>query len=163
MASFTENLKTVLMSFAQIRRTPLLPFFIIVIVIAITFMTIKKCSTNPHFSNAEKYFEEGDFPKAVYEAELFLEDDPTNTQAWMLLGDAHAAIAETTRGSTAIYREHVCSAIFAYRKSMGKGFNNNTNSKVAVLQMRTDNLTDSEGRSYGPCPESETTGSETGP
>lgn len=155
MDSFQDTIKTVLRSIVQLRRTPYITMMFIGSLVFVTLITIKYCSSDPHFKNAAKKYEAGDFFGAVSEAELYLEKDPTNIQALLLLGDAHAAIAETSRSSVPVFREHACAAIRAYKKSMAKGFNNNINTKIVVLEQRSQDLVDSQGRMYGGCPDSE--------
>ena len=163
MDSFMEAMKTVFRSFLQVRRAPLIPFMAISILLSVTVVSIKVCAEDPHLKKAKQSYEAGDFSRAVSEAEAYLQKDPTSTVALVLLGDAHAAMAEMTRGSVAVYREHVCAAIKAWKKSMGKRYNNNIHARIAVLEQQTQDMVDSQGRYLGPCEASEVRGSETAP
>jgi len=157
MDSLREIPITIIKSLAQVRKTPYIGMVLLGLVFVLAFFTIKTCSTDPHLKNARKSYESGDFSKAVSEAELYLEKDPLSTPGLILLGDAHSALVDLTRSNAPQFNEHACAAIRAYKKSMGKGYNNNIATKIAMIEQRLQDLYDSQGRYYGRCPDSEVT------
>ena len=146
-----------------VRGFPVLAILIVALLSWTTWLLIGKYHGDPHFRKAQKYFEAGDFYKTIDELEIYLSENPRDLGGLVLLGDAHAGMAEISRDNMDVFIGHVCSAIKAYQTSLDIRYNNMVGNKVYMLEERyLQGAMDPNGRMYD-CREAEAGDSETGP
>ena len=147
----------------QTHRYPVLAILILALLNSTIWFGYKSCGGDPHLRKAREFYEAGQFAQAANEAEIFISNNPNFVDGYNILGAAHAALADISRGSDfKKFMEHACAAINAYKKSTSIAYNNNIASKAAILEQQTQGQYDSEGKPYG-CENTGTGSPQTGP
>lgn len=77
-------------------------FFIVVVMVIGVFVSLQfltdnniTMNVNEMVSNARKLYEKGDFENANYQLQLYCQEKPEDSQAWMLLGDLSSETGDT--------------------------------------------------------------------
>ena len=75
---------------------------LIVITVSVNFFTsgVITFNVNDMVANAQKLYDEGDFKNAYYQLQLYCQENSTDSEAWMILGDLCLDMGDDEKADT---------------------------------------------------------------